>query len=114
MGSTLYLACPVAKDSSVLSSMRGWSFAASCLAVFRRRGARVHPVRFRRCQRSSASSASSGAWQAPREQCRPPPGPVFGGGGEEDVRAVGGHGDAVPELAANIVLRLVLADGLSH
>ena len=57
---------------------------------------------------------SSGAWQAPREQCRPPPGPVFGGGGEEDVRAVGGHGDAVPELAANVVLRLVLADGLSH
>src|SRR5690349_20285317 len=57
---------------------------------------------------------SSGAWQAPRDQCRPPPGPAFGGGGEEDVRAVGGHGDAVPELTANVVLRLVLADGLSH
>jgi hypothetical protein len=41
-------------------------------------------------------------------------GPAFGGGGEEDVRTVGGHGDAVPELTANVVLRLVLAGGLNH
>lgn len=42
------------------------------------------------------------------------PGRVLGGGGEEEVRIVGGHRDAVPEPTANVVLRLGLADGLNR
>ena len=38
----------------------------------------------------------------------------IGGGGEEDVRIVGGHRDAVPEPTANVVLHLGLADGLNR
>jgi hypothetical protein len=104
----------VAKDSSVLFSMRGWSFAASCSAVSGGGALASTQSASSGASGRARTLRSSGAWQAPREQYRPPPGPAFGGGGEEDVRTVGGHGDAVPELTANVVLRLVLADGLNH